>query len=230
MQAASKITSLPCHPLQVPCGTPDVFWLPVPGCTSRYLRLLDLRADTCVCLILENLHGLPQCLLHDPVLLDAVARIALVKPDKARGVENMVLQMAQRGQLTEKVRVIHKAGSNARDIVEDLMGCACMLGLLQLVDAVAAAQVRAARLTAPCSHSGSVHLRKVTLCCTDAASCMLGLLGAPHDALLWLSKVATHMSRALVNAASSYGGDYFATKASYLAVVRGAPGWLTRAN
>lgn len=33
----------------------------------------------------------------------AVARIALVKPDKAKGVENMVLQMAQRGQLTEKV-------------------------------------------------------------------------------------------------------------------------------
>ena len=33
-----------------------------------------------------------------------VARIALVKPDKARGVENMVLQMAQRGALTERVR------------------------------------------------------------------------------------------------------------------------------
>jgi hypothetical protein len=33
----------------------------------------------------------------------AVARIALVKPDKARGVENLVLQMAQRGQITEKV-------------------------------------------------------------------------------------------------------------------------------
>ena len=33
----------------------------------------------------------------------AVARIALVKPEKAKGVENMILQMAQRGQLTEKV-------------------------------------------------------------------------------------------------------------------------------
>lgn len=33
----------------------------------------------------------------------AVARIGLVKPDKAKGVENMVLQMAQRGQITEKV-------------------------------------------------------------------------------------------------------------------------------
>lgn len=32
----------------------------------------------------------------------AVARIALVKPDKARGVENLILQMAQRGQITEK--------------------------------------------------------------------------------------------------------------------------------
>ena len=33
----------------------------------------------------------------------AVARIALVKPEKARGVENLVLQMAQRAQITEKV-------------------------------------------------------------------------------------------------------------------------------
>lgn len=33
----------------------------------------------------------------------AVARIALVKPDKAEMVENLCLQMAQRGQLTEKV-------------------------------------------------------------------------------------------------------------------------------
>jgi programmed cell death protein 5 len=32
-----------------------------------------------------------------------VSRIALVKPEKARGVENMVLSMAQRGQLTEPV-------------------------------------------------------------------------------------------------------------------------------
>ena len=32
-----------------------------------------------------------------------MARIALVKADKAKGVENMVLQMAQRGQLNEKV-------------------------------------------------------------------------------------------------------------------------------
>ena len=37
------------------------------------------------------------------LLCSAVARIALVKPDKAKGVENMVLQMAQRGQLNEKV-------------------------------------------------------------------------------------------------------------------------------
>ena len=36
----------------------------------------------------------------------AVARIGLVKPEKAKGVENMVLQMAQRGQLTEKVRAL----------------------------------------------------------------------------------------------------------------------------
>ena len=35
----------------------------------------------------------------------AVARIALVKPDKARGVENMILQAAQRGNISEKVRL-----------------------------------------------------------------------------------------------------------------------------
>ena len=34
----------------------------------------------------------------------AVARIGLVKPEKARGVENLILQMAQRGQVTEKVQ------------------------------------------------------------------------------------------------------------------------------
>ena len=33
-----------------------------------------------------------------------MARIALVKPEKARGVENLILQMAQRGQVTEKVQ------------------------------------------------------------------------------------------------------------------------------
>jgi programmed cell death protein 5 len=39
-------------------------------------------------------------------LLPAVARIALVKPDKARGVENLAIQMAQRGQITENVSYI----------------------------------------------------------------------------------------------------------------------------
>jgi DNA-binding TFAR19-related protein (PDSD5 family) len=33
-----------------------------------------------------------------------VSRIALVKPDKARGVENMLISMAQRGQISEPVR------------------------------------------------------------------------------------------------------------------------------
>jgi programmed cell death protein 5 len=32
-----------------------------------------------------------------------VSRIALVKPDKARAIENMILAAAQRGQLHEKV-------------------------------------------------------------------------------------------------------------------------------
>jgi len=39
----------------------------------------------------------------------AVARIALVKPEKARGVENLVLQMAQQGQITEKVHCLSPA-------------------------------------------------------------------------------------------------------------------------
>lgn len=32
-----------------------------------------------------------------------LARIALVKPDKARNIENMLLNAARRGQITEKV-------------------------------------------------------------------------------------------------------------------------------
>ena len=33
----------------------------------------------------------------------AVARIALVKPDKAKGIEDVILRGAQYGQITEKV-------------------------------------------------------------------------------------------------------------------------------
>lgn len=36
-------------------------------------------------------------------LWHAVSRIALVKPEKARAVENMLIAAAQRGQLGEKV-------------------------------------------------------------------------------------------------------------------------------
>jgi programmed cell death protein 5 len=36
-------------------------------------------------------------------MLLAVARIALVKPEKARNIENMILSAAQRGQMMEKV-------------------------------------------------------------------------------------------------------------------------------
>jgi programmed cell death protein 5 len=38
-----------------------------------------------------------------PAARERLARIALVKPDKARGVENMILGAAQRGQLGERV-------------------------------------------------------------------------------------------------------------------------------
>ena len=35
--------------------------------------------------------------------MDSVARIALVKPDKARSVEDVILRAAQMGQIAEKV-------------------------------------------------------------------------------------------------------------------------------
>lgn len=37
------------------------------------------------------------------ILLHAVARIALVKPEKAKGVEDVILRAAQMGQIAEKV-------------------------------------------------------------------------------------------------------------------------------
>ena len=39
-----------------------------------------------------------------PAARERLARIALVKPDKARSVEDLVLQAAQRGQIVERVR------------------------------------------------------------------------------------------------------------------------------
>jgi hypothetical protein len=45
----------------------------------------------------------PQAVLNIIRFFGAVARIALVKPDKARMVENAVIQMAKQGRLFEKV-------------------------------------------------------------------------------------------------------------------------------
>jgi len=42
--------------------------------------------------------------LNHPLSVFAVARIALVKPEKARGVEDVLLRAAQMGQIVEKVR------------------------------------------------------------------------------------------------------------------------------
>jgi len=39
--------------------------------------------------------------------MSTVARIALVKPDKARGVEDVILRAAQTGQIAEKVTVLN---------------------------------------------------------------------------------------------------------------------------
>ena len=44
--------------------------------------------------------------LAEPRGVFTVARIALVKPDKAQAVENLVIQLAQRGQLSERVRFL----------------------------------------------------------------------------------------------------------------------------
>ena len=41
--------------------------------------------------------------LMDPTARERLSRIALVKPDKAQALENMLLQAAQRGQLGGKV-------------------------------------------------------------------------------------------------------------------------------
>lgn len=44
--------------------------------------------------------------LHSYASIFAVARIALVKPEKARGVEDVILRAAQMGQIVEKVAII----------------------------------------------------------------------------------------------------------------------------
>ncbi|CAD7698108.1 unnamed protein product [Ostreobium quekettii] len=41
--------------------------------------------------------------IMQPEAKQRLARIALVKPDKARGIENMLLMQAQTGRLTEKI-------------------------------------------------------------------------------------------------------------------------------
>jgi programmed cell death protein 5 len=53
---------------------------------------------------IDALDDLLLMLIFHNKIVPAVSRIALVKPDKARGVENMILAAAQRGQLGEKVR------------------------------------------------------------------------------------------------------------------------------
>ena len=70
----------------------------------------SMRACTrtpCACsgMCVVTLMSHNKLLAYAPLIyFNAVSRIALVKPDKARGVENMILAAAQRGQLGEKVR------------------------------------------------------------------------------------------------------------------------------
>jgi Double-stranded DNA-binding domain len=47
-----------------------------------------------------------------------VARIAMVKPDKARGVEDIIINAAKRGQLGEQVRAaLARVGLNRTELV-----------------------------------------------------------------------------------------------------------------
>jgi DNA-binding TFAR19-related protein (PDSD5 family) len=90
-----------------------------PQARERRVPHLPILATENLCLdVLKSLHYLSgllklgfapklECVLHRRMscyscVVHAVARIALVKPEKARGVESLILQMAQRGQITEK--------------------------------------------------------------------------------------------------------------------------------
>ncbi|KAL4458392.1 hypothetical protein ABPG75_013257 [Micractinium tetrahymenae] len=44
--------------------------------------------------------------LMQPAARDRLARISLVKPDKARAIEDMIIMAARRGQIQEKARLI----------------------------------------------------------------------------------------------------------------------------
>jgi hypothetical protein len=57
------------------------------------------------------------CLAEPTWCLLAVARIALVKPERARGMENMLIAAAQRGQITEKVRAISTASCRVSALI-----------------------------------------------------------------------------------------------------------------
>jgi DNA-binding TFAR19-related protein (PDSD5 family) len=88
-----------------------------PAARERCARWLDATA-ACICcqlrgaLILLHLPRMeyppdpaPPCVLMLLVCLNtAVQRIALVKPEKARGVEDLLLNAAKRGQLGQKVQ------------------------------------------------------------------------------------------------------------------------------
>jgi hypothetical protein len=57
-----------------------------------------------------------------------VSRIALVKPEKARNVENMILAAAQRGALQSKVRKAAPATQRRSGVVQLSAGSACAAG------------------------------------------------------------------------------------------------------
>jgi hypothetical protein len=115
----------------------------------------------------------------------AVSRIALVKPDKARGVENMVISMAQRGQISEPVCALRCACMFACD---SWAVCVCAstrrltpASALQVTDAQLLQMLEKVNEQMPktgitvrvqCSHTSTRHLRLRTQAC-GCSRCVL---------------------------------------------------------
>lgn len=66
--------------------------------TVYYLICLGISLSSCTAMH-SSMHSYSYASFH------AVARIALVKPEKARGVEDVILRAAQMGQIVEKVAI-----------------------------------------------------------------------------------------------------------------------------
>ena len=97
------LSLLPPHHLGIRCGT---------GCMDFKPRKVEwygmlhwgTRGDASTGRIVQTLEQSSFCMCETHGVGGAVSRIALVKPEKARAVEDTVLRAVQSGQITEKVR------------------------------------------------------------------------------------------------------------------------------